>query len=328
MKEIVLTDTNGIPPRSMNEEFKCHRQGFEWWYTTGYMTDENDRLFTFQFTLSKIRVYGIKFNLLMTAVTDIEKGKHYYNQKAIFFEKDVVIMPRRVGVDGIAEMTFPLDKSDGGQLGLDMTGDGYALTLDIEMAKKPIWQCENGVLRMGIEAPLAKTYYWSYTNLSVAGKLVLEGKEHKVKGKAWFDRQGGPFNPLDRRQQWEWFSLRFFDNTEVMLFSFPHVPYHDGTLINSDGKASRYSDFTIEPLGFTQAGGNKFSCGWNVVLKGVKDEVYTIVPKTDGQLNLFYFELLADIKAKNGDVVGYCMVELLPGVYNTKSTAMSAFAKV
>ena len=328
MKDITYTSTTGIPPRSMEEEFLCHRQGFEWWYATGYLNDENGRLFTFQFTLSKIKVYGVKFNLLMTAVTDIENAKHYYNQKSIFFEKDVIINPGRVGVDGSAEMTFPLDKSAGGKLGLNMHGEEYALTLDIDMVKKPIWQCRDGVLQMGIDAPQAKTYYWSYTNLAVNGHLQLGGREFNVNGKAWFDRQGGPFNPLDRRQQWEWFSLRFFDNEEVMLFSFPHVPYRDGTFIDRSGIASRFNDFTIQPLGFTEAGGNKFSCGWQVRLNGMKDEEYTIEPKVDGQLNLFYFELLADIKDKAGNVVGYCMVELLPGVYNTKSTAMSAFARV
>jgi len=328
MKEITYTKTTGIPPRSMEEEFLCHKRGFEWWYATGFLNDENGRLFTFQFTLSKIKVYGVTFNLLMTAVTDIDNAKHYYNQKSIFFEKDVIITPSRVGVEGAAEMTFPLDKSGGGRLGLTMDGDGYALTLDIEMVKKPIWQCQDGVLRMGIDAPLAKTYYWSYTNLAVNGRLKLEGKEFSVQGKAWFDRQGGPFNPLDRRQQWEWFSLRFIDNEEVMLFSFPHVPYHDGTFIDRSGKATRYSDFTITPLGFTEARGNKYSCGWKVQLNGIKDEEYTIVPKVDGQLNLFYFELLADIKDKAGNAVGFCVVELLPGVYNEKSTAMSAFARV
>ena len=323
MKNIHYTKSPGIPRLSMEEEFLCHKNGFEWWYATGYMNDEAGKLFTFQFTLGKIRVYGIKMNILMTAVTDFETCKHYYGQKAIFFEKDVIITSNRVGVDGTAEMTFVKRK-----LGLNMTGEGYSLSLDIEAVKPSIWQCDSGVLRMGIDAPKAKTYYWSYTNLAVSGKLVLEGKEHKVSGKAWFDRQGGPFNPLDRRQQWEWFSLRFFDNEEIMLFSFPHVNYQDGTFIDKSGNASRLNDYKITPLGFTAAGGNKFSFGWKVEMKGVKDQEYTIMPKVDGQLNLFYFELLADIKDKSGNIVGYSFVELLPGVLNEKSTAMAAFARV
>ena len=328
MKNVQYTKSPGIPRLSMEEEFLCHKNGFEWWYTTGYMNDEAGKLFTFQFTLGKIRVYGIKMNILMTAVTDFETGKHHYGQQAIFFEKNVIITANRVGVDGAAEMTFEEDKREGKKLGLNITGGDYSIALDIEAVKPPIWHCDHGVLRMGIDAPKAKTYYWSYTNLAVSGKLTLEGERHKVTGKGWFNRQGGPFDPLDRRQQWEWFSLRFFDNEEIMLFSFPHVHYQDGTFIDKSGNTSRLNDYKITPLGFTEAGGNKFSFGWKVEMKGVKDQEYTIVPKIDGQLNLFYFELLADIKDEAGNIVGYCVVELLPGVYNEKSTAMAAFARV
>ena len=262
------------------------------------------KLFTYQFTLAKIRIYGLKFNILMTALTDFETGQHHYGQKAIFFGKDVIITPNRVGVDGTAAMTFGKMK-----LGLDMTGKDYTLVLDMQAVKPPVWHCDTGVLQMGND-PKQRTYYWSYTNLAVSGKLVLEGKQHKVSGKGWFDRQGGPYNPLNRTTSWEWFSLRFFNNEEAMLFSFPHVDYQDGTFIDKAGNASRLNDYKITPLGFTQTGGNKFSFGWNVEMKG---EEYTIVPKIDGQLNLFYFELLADIKDKAGKVVGYCVVELLPG---------------
>jgi len=33
---------------------------------------------------------------------------------------------------------------------------------------------------------------------------------------------------------------------------------------------------------------------------------------------MFFFELLAEIRNKNGEKVGYAVVELLPGVYNKK----------
>ena len=86
MKEIQYTTSPGIPPRTMEEEFLCHKRGPEWWYSTGYMHDENGELFSYQFTLAKIRVYGIRFNILITAITDFKTGKHYYAQESIFFE--------------------------------------------------------------------------------------------------------------------------------------------------------------------------------------------------------------------------------------------------
>jgi hypothetical protein len=112
-----------------------------------------------------------------------------------------------------------------------------------------------------------------------------------------------------------------------MLFSFPQDDYRDGTYIEKSGRYRRLSDYTITPLSFTEAGGKKFSFGWTVEMKGIMDEQYRIIPKIDGQLNLFYFELLADIKDRDGRNVGYCVVELLPGVYNEIS-ALAAFARV
>jgi predicted secreted hydrolase len=306
----------------MEEEFLCHRNGPEWWYATGYMSDEAGKLFTYQFTLAKIRVYGVKFNILMTALTDFETGKHYYSQQSIFFEKNVIITPNRVGVDGSAEMTFGNRK-----LGLNMAGKEYSLALDMDAVKSPVWHCDNGVLKMGSDDAKQTTYYWSYTNLALSGKLVLDGKEHKLTGKGWFDKQGGPYNPLDRRAAWEWFSLRFFDNEEAMLFSFPQDPYQDGTFIDKSGNSRRLNDYKITPLGYTETGGKKFSFGWKLEMKGVKDENYTIVPKIDGQFNFFYFEMLADIKDETGTVVGYCYVELMPGVLNKQSNR-AAFARV
>lgn len=322
MKNIQVTTSPGIPRRSMEEEFLSHKtRGPEWWYTTGYMTDESGKMYTYQFTLARLQVYGLKLHFLITVLTDFETGKHHYAQQAIFFGKNILITSGRVGVDGMSEMTFSDTK-----LGLSMTAGEYSLTLDMDVIKPPVWHCDNGALKMGIDDQW--TYYFSYTNLAVSGKLVLEGKEHKVSGKGWFDKQGGPYNILDRRTQWEWFSMRFFDNEEAMLFSFPQDHYQDGTFIDKSGNSRRLKDYTIVPLGFTEAAGLKFSCGWKVEMMGIKDQEYTITPKIDGQFNLFFFELLADIKDKTGNVVGYCFVELLPGVYNTKNTVGAVFSRV
>ena len=102
MKNIQYTTSGGVPRQSMEDEFLYHKRGPEWWYATGYMTDEAGRLFTYQFTLAKIKIYGIKFNILMTAVTDFTTGKHHYSQQSIFFEKNILVTPNLVGVEGQA----------------------------------------------------------------------------------------------------------------------------------------------------------------------------------------------------------------------------------
>ena len=122
--------------------------------------------------------------------------------------------------------------------------------------------------------------------------------------------------------------MRFFDDEEVMLFSFPQSDYQDGTFIDKAGNASRLNEYTIKPLDFTEAGGHKFSFGWELEMKGVKGEQYKIIPKMDGQMNLTYYELLADIIDKAGNNVGLCVVELLPGVYNEHIKVWAVLARV
>lgn len=311
MKTIHYTTSPGVPHRTMEEEFLCHRNGSEWWYCTGFVNDESARLFSFQFTLARVRLHGLQMHLLMTALTDFEARTHHYAQKPVFFARDVVITPEAVGLRGAAEMGF-----HGGAISLDMHGSDYALSVEMRAAKPPVWHCDDGVLKMGVDDPNETTYYWSYTNLAVSGNLTLGGREHAVSGKAWFDKQGGTYTLTNRWTNWEWFSLRFHDGEEVMLFSFPQDDYRDGTYVDRSGNSRRLNDYRITPLGFTEVGGRKFSSGWKVEMPGTKDVEYTIIPKIDGQLNLFYYELLADIRDRRGRDVGSCVVELLPGVYN------------
>ncbi|MHC1770160.1 MAG: lipocalin-like domain-containing protein [Flexilinea sp.] len=314
----------------MDEEFLTHKKCSEWWYCTGYLTDKTDRMFTFQFTLGRINVFGIKFHILLTSLTDFETGKHYFEQDQAFFGKNVVTTANRIALGNRAEMTFSQNQAASkGHMQLRMKGKNYSINIEMNAIKPPVWHCDNGVLQMGIlDDPKQTTYYYSYTNLATTGNLIINGKEFSVTGKSWFDRQGGTYTITDRRVGWEWFSLRFFDNEEIMLFAFPQDDYFDGTQVSKTGDYKRLNKYTIEPLGFTQAGGYKFSNGWKLTMKGVKDEKYTLTPKIDGQFNFYFFELLAEIKDSNGTLVGYAVVELMPGVYNEKLDSFRAFKKV
>ncbi len=329
MKNIQYTTSPGVPHASMDEEFLAHRKGAEWWYNTGYLNDESGRMFGFQFTLAKIKIFGIKFHMLLTSLTDFETGKHFYEQKTAFFGKGITVAANRVAFGDRAELVFSENKvASKGHMELRMIGKNYSLTLQMNAVKPPVWHCEEGVLKMGLlDDPRQKTYYYSYTNLASNGKLTLGDREFNLTGKSWFDKQGGTYTITNRWVNWEWFSMRFFDGEEIMLFSFPQDNYYDGTFIDKSGKYRRLNNYTIEPLDFTKAGGYKFSNGWKLTMKDVKDEEYTITPKIDGQFNLFFFELLAEIKDKNGQLVGYSVTELLPGVYNEKLQSFRAFKK-
>lgn len=306
---------------SFEDEWGLHKACSEWWYTTGYLTDDLDRLYSFQFTVLRVHVSVFFPYLVMLGLTDFSTGKHEYYQNLQFSSKGIVIGPDTVGYGDIAQIR----KGKEG-MKLLVRHKHFSLDLELDYGKGPVWNCDEGFLQMGIPDKKQTTVYYSYPNMPTAGTLKWGGEKLKVKGKAWFDKQGGPYSLINPKTHWEWFSLRFFDDEEMMLFSFPQDDYQDGTFIPKDGSYQRLQNYTLTPSDFTYPKGVKYACKWELMVPGLKEEAYTITPLLKGQMNMGYYELLARICNQKGEEVGLCFAELLPGVYN-KTFKKSLLAK-
>ncbi|WP_319590047.1 lipocalin-like domain-containing protein [uncultured Draconibacterium sp.] len=321
-KEILYTKGTGVPHKTFEDEFLVHKKCSEWWYNTGYFEDENGNEYAFQFTITKLKLFGVPVYSLLTSLTDLQTEKHYFGSERVFFGKGVKQTDEISSFGAKAKLEYAPNKfSSFGSQKLSINEETYQLSLNIEAQKAPVWHCDNGTLLMGVtDDPKEVTFYYSITNMLANGTLILDGKEHKVSGKAWFDKQGGTFNPMSPKTHWEWFSFRFFDNEEIMLFSFPQGNYNDGTYIKNSGEYQRLNNYEVTPheIIVEPTTGKNYSSGWTVRMPGVKDEVYSLRPKVNGQFNNAFYEIMADVYNKDGKLVGYCIVELLPGARNEK----------
>lgn len=326
MGEIVYTDGVGIPHGSFEKEFLTHRKCSEWWYCTGCLNGAKENLYAFQFTLANIRILGVKFHLLICSVTDVQTGAHYNTQSPVFFNRGIKTTESILSCGTMAKMTFASNEhASKGHMTLHMESKDFLLDVELDAVKPPVWHCEDGMLQMGIlDDPKERTYYYSVTNLATKGRLVIKDQAHEnLTGQTWFDRQGGTFTLTDPKCAWEWFSLRFFDKTETMLFAFPQDNYYDGTRIKADGCYHRLNDYRIEAIDVLTCEGRQFSSRWNLSIEGKN---YELIPVTDGMFNIFFFELLAEIRDETGHRVGYAFIELLPGVRN-KNNPLQAFLR-
>jgi predicted secreted hydrolase len=300
---------------SFAREWGLHQRSSEWWYATGVLTDDLGKSFSYQFTLLRIKAAFLRPYLLMLALTDFETGKHRYRQDITLSTKGIELSNSRLrfGADAL------LEKEETG-MHLVVNQKDFALDFSLGYGKGAVWHCDNGFLQMGIPGRDQTTMYYSYPNMPTAGTIRLDGETKRVSGKTWFDKQGGPYSLLNPKTHWEWFSLRFFDDEEMMLFSFPQDDARDGTYIHADGSTERLNDYTISPKGFVypQGGTVRYSSGWDVLLPGRKEERYSITPLLEGQMNLGYYELLAGVTNAAGELVGHCFVELLPGARNDR----------
>ena len=313
-------------------EWPIHKGVSRWWYITGYLSDleEPDRMYSYQFTVIKPRVYGISPFILQLAMTDIQKREHHFRQMIKFWNKDVYVNKDTVNYMSLARLERQSDR-----MLVHAQTEQFKFDLELQKGKGAFWHGDNGVLIMGNpQKPVERTVYYSYTNMPTTGQVTLDltGSEKRtlqVSGKSWFDRQWGPYHLIDTYTHWEWFSIRFFDDEEVMLFAFPQCPYYDGTYITHDGQTRLVRDYSYTPIDYIEARGMQFTSGWDLFMPGVKEEQYQLRPVIEGQLNLAYFELLAEVINPKGERVGYCVVELLPGARNPeKRVGLDLFRKV
>lgn len=300
-------------------EWPPHETVSGWWYITGYLSDPDrpEHLYSYQYTLLRARIYGVTVTVLQLAFTDFETGKHLFKQQFKLREKGIFDEESALQFPPLAQLQPGSD-----DINLNVETDEFSLHLNLDHGKGAFWHGDDGVLVMGVpDDPIQRTLYYSYPNMPTAGEIILsdpsgEARTLNVTGKSWFDRQWGPFRLTDPASHWEWFSLRFFDDEEVMLFAFPQHPYQDGTYIDKVGNRQRVRNYSYTAREVVEVDGFEFSSGWDLVLPGIKDEHYEIRPIMDGQMNLAYSELLAEIIDPQGDRVGLCFVELLPGVRN------------
>jgi len=330
---------------SFEEEWPPHKGVTGWWYATGYLQDMSnpDNLFAYQYTQfnflfrpeAPYRLDPV-YQLNLT-FTDFQTGQ-YISEEAqspaterVYANEDSVVFEDTSLVRGQDHIT------------LVGKGNRVQYSFDFKVAKSPVWHADNGVLVMGLpNDPRERTVYYSYTNLPTTGKVSYVNKagetvDLQVSGKSWLDRQWGPALHM----LWEWFSLRFFDDEEVMLFAFPNANYQDATYIDAKGNTRIFSNYTCTPLKKVKVKLLAYSMGWELNMPGIKEGHYRIVPLLENQYNpadfkafpgqpanmIGYFEATCKIINDDGVVVGYAFAEILPRFSRLQLAVMNIVLK-
>jgi predicted secreted hydrolase len=187
----------------------------EWWYYTGHLAASDGRAYGFEFVIFQVRRQDQPAGYLAHyAVSDIDARA--FSHQARFAQ------------DPLPAASFPLDvggwtldhqgRVDTLQAAM-APGDGVAtpFVLNLSLQDEKPAALHNGGY---ITYPLAGgSYYYSRTRLSVTGSLGTgDGQAPvSVSGTAWMDHQWGNF-VIGTRGGWDWYSLQFDDDTELMLY--------------------------------------------------------------------------------------------------------------
>lgn len=236
----------------------------EWWYYTGHLQSKTGRSFGFELTFFRramppgdIKTLPSKWSvnhvyLAHFAVTDIT-GKGFH-----FSEK---LSREGLGKAGAEESRLHVWIDDWrAEAATDRTGihtltahdRTHALTLTLQPAKPLVTHGADGISRKGAGAGQASHYY-SFTRLTTAGKLTINGEQFDVTGTSWMDHEFGSSDLGKDQAGWDWFSIQLEDHAELMLYRMRRADgssdlASSGTVVAEDGQARRLAvtDFRIE----------------------------------------------------------------------------------
>jgi predicted secreted hydrolase len=228
----------------------------EWWYYTGNLRAPDGHRYGFELTFFRRAVDRPAQRsaawdlddawLAHLALSDIDAGRFQYWERL-----------NRAG-PGIAGASQELGRVwngnwkvqwDGGKQRLEAVTDRFTLRLALESQKPPVVHGQNGVSQKSAGAGHA-SHYISLTRLLASGTLGTT----PVSGTAWMDHEFFT-NQLDPDQAgWDWLSLQFDDNTDLMIFRLRRKdgsidPYSAGTYIDAQGRPVHLSskDLTLTP---------------------------------------------------------------------------------
>jgi predicted secreted hydrolase len=186
----------------------------EWWYFTGKVMTADDKTLGFEFTIFKRWVPGSNSFAYLghLAVSNPETSEHMFNE--------VPTSPPVSGIEeGKAELvinnfSYRFSEAEGFSVKAETE------TLAVDLSLTPLFDVlphgNDGTIIMG-DGRIS--YYYSFTNLATSGTISVNGTEYAVvSGRTWMDHQWGNFTVLGMK--WDWFSLRFDDDSALMLFQF------------------------------------------------------------------------------------------------------------
>lgn len=217
----------------------------EWWYFTGHLNSGKNR-FGFEFCIFKLHPKALRFGFIPLsfvkkepflichiAITDKNKKTFFSYQNSGIIDSDTI---------EYGKLDLSLDKSRI-VFSKNFKINSEFINLNLKPIKKIVKHFEHGY-GLTYEKPKHKTYYVTFPRLVAKGSIKLKGKKYNVSGLAWFDHQKCNLPHMTPVVGWDWFSILFDDNTELMFFrlrdkkgiSEKHL---GGSFIDRDGKLTK-----------------------------------------------------------------------------------------
>jgi predicted secreted hydrolase len=262
----------------------------EWWYVTANLKDQSGAAFGVQWTLFRQalepgpeRTGWANQQVWMGHAALTTKDRHLYSE---------TFARGGVGQAGVTGEPFDawidawrLRSTEGapgaGLSRLEMTaaGDGFSYRLALSSDKGIVLHGDGG---FSVKSERGQaSYYFSQPFFEVEGVITVDGKETRVTGQAWLDREWSSQPLAPDQSGWDWLALHFESGEKLMVYRLRQeigTPYTVGTWIGADGATQKLSreDLTVEPLEQRHVAGRDLPIAWRIKVKSRGADITTI----------------------------------------------------
>lgn len=262
-----------VRPVVLPRDDAAHPAPIEWWYYTGHLETETGEELGFELTFFKaytppsIRLFSVyplsntidRGHVAHFALSDKGAKRFTMGERTDFWAFEGGASSEALSVyvgNWSAERA-----EDGVGHRIRASQDGLEIDLTLTPEKPAALHGDPpGIQSMG---PGGTSYYVSYTRMKASGTfrrncgpLGLGCEALSVTGAAWHDHQWGDFD-LSGYAGWDWFSVQFDDNTELMLYFIRAADgrylTRAGSSVTADGRTLPLSapEITLTPTGET-----------------------------------------------------------------------------
>lgn len=291
----------------------------EWWYYTGNVRSADGHRFGFELTFFRQGIsrqpgnsdwYVRNLYMAHLALSDLS-GRHYYHLERV--------NRAGPGIAGIDESTGLIWNGnwqvhiDGEHQQLRAMNNDFSLDLEMNSAKPPVIQGQNGVSQKAAGLGHA-SHYISLTRLLTTGSIQLGSSTYRVDGASWMDHEFFTASMATGEIGWDWVGLQLDNNTELMLYRLRHKdgtvdPYSSGSYVDAQGKSTFLSsrDFVMTPEGdlWTSAQTHgRYPLRWHISIPSLKTELDISTPLRDQEMTASvgpsYWEGAVNITGRQG----------------------------
>ncbi|WP_424361166.1 lipocalin-like domain-containing protein [Methylocystis parvus] len=246
----------------------------EWWYLTANLRGADGASYGVQWTLFRHGLEAGKGegwddrNIWMAHAAATRAGEHLFAQliaRGGVGQAGVEAAPFKAWID---DWSFEALDADFAKARVTAREPRFSYALRLTRNGPFVLQGEGGFSRKA-ETGQASHYY-SEPFFSVDGTLSFHGRDVKVSGRAWMDREWSSQPLAPDQKGWDWFSLHLANGEKLMLFRLRGArAYFSGNWIAADGTTHLLAgdDIALEPLAETAIGDHRTPTRWRVRVK-------------------------------------------------------------